>query len=264
MVELSESQRLQLTRMKLRGRIKGQTVAVALVLFLATWGTWFLLSQEFVVRSAGAAPEVLSRRKAGWPKLSESGALIAVLVSFVVLAGLISWTFLRVRKAEQRLARSLPRRIAHGKKLGVLEVAGLGPVVLWLLSTVGGIAIGLGIGTLAEAAEARLAGFTYAAGIVVLGGLSLVLVRQVIEQPALADDERSLRTDDALRRKDAQLALLPAGVYLALPMTTAVPEFAGLFWGFLLGAATITLVAVLAARIRQPDRPRSAPPSTVL
>lgn len=264
MVELSESQQFQLTRMKLRSRIRGQTVAVAVVLFAATWGTWFLLSQEFVVRSSGAAAEVLSRRRAGWPEFSESGALIAVLVSFAVLAGLISWTFQRIRKAEKRLARSLPRRIAHGKKLGVLDVAGAGPVVLWLLSTVGGIAIGLGIGLLAEPIETRLAGFTYAAGIVVLGGLSLVLVRQVIEQPALADDELSLRTDDALRRKDGQLALLPAGIYLALPMTTAVPEFAGLFWGFLLGAAAVTLVAVLAARIRQPHRPPSAPPSTVL
>ncbi|UMP01853.1 hypothetical protein [Amycolatopsis sp. EV170708-02-1] len=260
-VELSESQRLQLARMKLRSRIKTQTVIVAVVLFAATWGTWFLLSQEFFVRTSDGMPGLYSRRKADWPTISASVGLIALLVSFVALAGLVSWTFLRVRKAERRLARSLPRRIAHGKKLGVPDVAGLGSFGLWLLSTIGGIAIGLGIGLSADAAATRLIGFTYAAGVVVLGGLSLVLVRQVIEQPALADDERSLRTDDALRRKDAQLALVPAGIYLGLPMTSAVPEFAGGLWWFLVGYAAIILIGVLAARIRRSAR---RPPSTVL
>ncbi|WP_410651930.1 hypothetical protein [Amycolatopsis sp. cmx-4-54] len=258
MVVLDESQQLQLTRMKLRSRIRGQTVGVALGLLVATWGSWLFLSQDFFLERSGGVPALMSRRNAEWPRLSESASLIAILVTFVVLAGLVWWATLRIRKAEQRLARSVPRRIAHGKRLGVREVAGTGTVMLWLVSSVGGIGLGLTIGFLAESPENRLVGFTYAAGIAVLGVLSIALARQVIRQPSLAVDERSLRTDDMLRKKDAQLPLMPAGIYLAVPLTSAIPEFASWLWVYFLGSLAISLLATLVVRLRR--APLDSPP----
>lgn len=263
MVVLNESQQLQLTRMKLRSRIKGQTIGVALALLGATWGVWFFLSQEFFLKASGDSPTLMSRRKAEWPALSESGSLIAVVVTFVVLAGFVWWATLRIRKAEQRLARSVPRRIAHGKRLGVLEVAGTATVMLWLASCVGGIGLGLTIGFLAESTEKQLIGFTYAAGIAVLGALSIALARQVVKQPSLADDEISLRTDDMLRRKDTQLTLLPTGVYLALPLTSALPEFATWLWAYFLGSVAIGLLATLVVRLRRAPLNSSPPGNAV-
>lgn len=261
MVILDESQQLQLTRMKLRSRIKGQTIGVALALLGATWGVWFFLSQEFFLERSGDSPTLMSRRKAEWPRLSESASLIAVLVTFVVLAGLVWWATLRIRKAEQRLARSVPRRIAHGKRLGVREVAGTGTVMLWLCSSVGGIGLGLAIGFLAESADNRLVGFTYAAGIAVLGALSIALARQVVAQPSLADDETSLRTDDMLRKKDAQLPLMPAGVYMAVPLASSIPEFATWLWVYFLGSLAISLLATLVVRLRRAPLNSSPPPN---
>ncbi|UUV35223.1 hypothetical protein NQK81_17850 [Amycolatopsis roodepoortensis] len=258
MVILDESQQLQLTRMKLRSRIKAQTAGVALALLGATWGGWFFLSQDFFLERSGAVPELMSRRKAEWPRLSESASLIAILVTFVVLAGLVWWATLRIRRAEQRLARSVPRRIAHGKRLGVREVAGTGTVTLWLVSSVGGIGLGLTIGFLAESAENQLVGFTYAGGIAVLGVLSVALARQVIRQPSLAVDELSLRTDDMLRKKDAQLPLVPAGVLLAIPLASAIQEFATWLWVYVLGSLAISLLATLVVRLHR--APLDSPP----
>ncbi|MFD5248583.1 hypothetical protein ACFWIW_28865 [Amycolatopsis sp. NPDC058340] len=263
MVILNESQQLQLTRLKLRGRIKRQTIWVAVALLGATWGVWFFLSQEFFLGTSGGAPTLMSRHKADWPRISESGALVAILMTFVVLAGLVWWTTLRIRKAEQRLARSVPRRIAHGKRLGVFEVAGPGTVTLWLVSSVGGIGLGLAVGFLAESTEKQLIGFTYVAGIAVLGALSFALARQVIKQPSLADDEISLRTDDMLRKKDTQLTLMPAGVYLGLPLTSAIPEFAKWLWAYLLGSVAISLLATLVVRLRRTSLSSSPPGKAV-
>ncbi len=180
--------------------------------------------------------------------------VLAVVVGGLVLAqALLDW---RVRRADRRVAATLPRRAAHPVRPGWRTVLGL-PRAAFAVTTFTGAMV------LAIASLTARDGTAQYASVVLLVGLCGVAVatgvqlRHVLTHPVVADDEVSLTADGIMRVEDARDVTTPTAVW-CLP-TVSVLDTAPGWWVaawcvfVALGAVSLALITVsagLAARRR--------------
>jgi hypothetical protein len=249
---LSEPQQLQAERFRIRRRINTQTTVVGVVLLAAFFGVWFAIGRAFAIRhpSGGFAS-----------RLPDWVSLVVVTVVFGVGGVLLWWSAARLRKAEERLAKTVPRRIAHSERRSVRTVAGTWHVIASVIGHAAGIGIGLGIGLFSELGASRAIGFIYLAGTVLLGLVSLALTRQALTRPALATDELSLVTDDRFRRKDVQRTLQPFASYIAIPLIGSLePLSSAIVALYVLLVVLLYSIATLVHRDRTPPQQSAQSP----
>lgn len=185
-----------------------------------------------------AAAAVVEGAVSGWdePDPSPASSVLSISGSLLVLSVVTGVTFWLQRRADQRIARRLRERVTRPEAVNVTAI--LGATNLWALAVVyaGGILVGAGSAALVTAAEDRLLALAFVIGLILYSAFTIWWFTNVVRQPAIADDERSLRADDLLRRMDVRRALFPYPACLAAVAAVSAGG-SGLLWVFLAYAA---------------------------
>jgi hypothetical protein len=182
------------------------------------------------------------------PSGTELRGALEMSVAYLLLSLVTWWTCRRQWAGERRIARALPRRVAHSARTGVLGVVGGWYVLAAAVTYGGGLAIGLGVVALSGTAEGRVLGAVIAAGTLGLGALAAVVVAEAVRRPALAEDDLSLRADDLLRTEDAHV-MPPFPLLVALVASIAAAASAAVTFvllGYVVVGAVAWAVMVLA------------------
>ncbi|SCK24651.1 hypothetical protein H181DRAFT_01873 [Streptomyces sp. WMMB 714] len=183
--------------------------------------------------------------------------------SLVVLAAVVGGLVLaqslldrQVRRADRRVAATLPRRAAHPVRPGWRTVLGL-PRAAFAVATFTGAMVLAIVSLTVRDGTAQYASIVLLIGLCGVAVATAVQLRHVLTHPVVADDEVSLTADGIMRVEDARNVTTPTVVW-CLP-TVSVLDTAPGWWVaawcvfVALGAVSLALITVsagLAARRR--------------
>jgi hypothetical protein len=198
---------LLVARLRARRRVAAALLAVLVVIALGAVMT--------VGRLGTGSYEAYRRTQL--TRLTGDLALVLLVVS-------LRWLMLRaLRKADHRIAGSLPRRAAHPRPVGWQTVLGRPRLTISAVGYGGALAIGIAGAMLARTAQDRTMVAVLLTGATALAAITVAEVVDVVRRPAIAEDALSLAVDDALRGDDARLITDPL-----LPVMLAVLTAASL------------------------------------
>ncbi|PRX44278.1 hypothetical protein B0I33_112156 [Prauserella shujinwangii] len=213
-----EPDRLLAARMTVRERMRHQLILHALMLAFLVIG--FAVLREFVRFSVAVDGVELMG-----PLLLAGAYLLAAASAW--------WLAHRKRRAEQRIAATLPRRTAHSAVRLPREVLGAPFLAAVAVTYAGGVALGAGMLLFGGHLVDRVLGLILTAGTLVFGVLTALVAGEEVRRPALADGDAALAVDDLLRTQDSHQGVpysLP--VALVMSMMTVSPVFTGLLLGY--------------------------------
>jgi hypothetical protein len=214
-------------RLLARWKLKAAVVAVCLLLVALGIAAVALLSDPGVIL------------------LVYSGGLVVGLVLFV------AW-LIGVRRADRRLGRFAPRRVAHAVPAGWRGVLGRRGLVGVAVIYGGSCCVIVLAAALGRTGQAPTGALALLAALLAFAAIAAAAVAYVVRRPALADDPVSLAADDVVRISDARgIATTPVPAVLAMVSTgllePAVAERLGnVAFAFLV---VCVLVSVWATRV---------------
>ncbi|WP_067452064.1 hypothetical protein [Actinomadura macra] len=191
-----------------------------------------------------------------WPLLLVLTALVAGLLVAQWLLG--SW----VRRADRRAGARLTRRVAHPVELGWPAVLGRPYAIFTVATFTGAFLLAVSVLTVSDS------GLRYGAIVVLIGlagaGAGMIMqLRQVLVNPAVAEDEASLRADVIMRVEDARALVTPSLVW-SLPAIFLYGDSLG-WWNVVslalvvAGAIALCLIQIRTAGVGTVARRAMAP-----
>jgi hypothetical protein len=170
----------------------------------------------------------------GWsePEAAPAMEVISISLGFLLLAAITVVLFWLQQRADLRIAQRLRQRVTRSQAVSVATILGGKNLRLLVALYGGGILVGAVAAWRASDTEDRMLARAFVFGLIVCSTIITWLLADTARRPAVADDERSLRADDLLRRMDAREALFPYPTCVAAVAVVAAGGSA-LLWVFL-------------------------------
>ena len=222
-------------RLAARQRVRaGQSLILALLIIAAA------LAKAYDLISSESDPAGSGR----WlPLLVLTGCVTVLLLARWLLNG---W----LRRADRRIAGSLPRRVSHSVRLGWRVVLGW-PYAAFTVATYA-VAAALALGALAvDDAHLRFGATIVLISLVGVAVADAAGLRYVLARPVVAGDESSLTADAVMRIEDARELTVPSMPW-ALPAVLLSTTSIGWWTAAPIVAVVLGAVAYSLLRARTP------------